>query len=387
MLFSRHPKLMNDNDLCTWLNSLITRKTPESDYLDYKESILINTQKEKIELCKDITSFANESGGALLYGIPEEDQNGVPVPKDISECGIELPNDFIINIENVLLDVVAPPLPELFIKVINLDGSSSKSVVLIYHPGSWNKPHMVEGYKQGRYYRRGNFRSILMNEKQIEEAYLKRKASSEFAKVFFETGNFREIPTQGTFLRAIVCPHFSLFRREEMAERKFKKWLDSNPPDGRRGEWIPFIDGWCFRGYPEGNFYGKQYEMRFFHNGAICLDIDLSSEINQDLLTLTWIEEYIFSKLFLPYLDKVLELHRIEGPISFKFYLFNAKGLKAKFKSGNWYSDPKIGATPIETMALSFVEESSVNELRLFQPNLQKRLVDRFSSAFGLWRD
>ena len=116
MLFTRHPKLMNDNDLCTWLKSLITRKAPESDYLDYKVSI--NTQKEKIELCKDITSFANESGGALLYGIPEEDQNGVPVPKDISECGIEVPYDFIINIENILLDVVAPPLPELFIKVI-----------------------------------------------------------------------------------------------------------------------------------------------------------------------------------------------------------------------------------------------------------------------------
>lgn len=387
MIFSRHPKLMNDNDLCTWLISLIERKAPESDCLDYKASISINNQKEKIELCKDITSFANENGGALLYGIPEEDQNGVPVPKDISECGIELPGDFIINIENILLDVVAPPLPELFIKVINIDGSSSKSVLLIYHPGSWNKPHMVEAYKQGRYYRRGNFRSILMNEKQVEEAYLKRKASSEFAKVFFESANFREIPKQGTFLRAVACPHFSLYRREEMAERKFKNWLDSNPPDGRRGEWIPFIDGWCFRGYPEGNFYGKQYEIRFFHNGAVCLDIDLSSEVNNDLLTLTWIEDYIFSKLFLPYSDKVLELHRIEGPISFKFHLFNAKGLNAKFKHGSWHSDPKIGATPIETMSLSFVEESSANELRLYQSNLQKRLVDRFSSAFGLWRD
>jgi predicted HTH transcriptional regulator len=139
MLFTRHPKLMNDNDLCNWLTSLITRKAPESEYLDYKESISNKTQKEKIELCKDITSFANESGGALLYGIPQEDQNGVPVPKDISECGIELANDFIINIENILLDVVAPQLPELFIKVISLDGSSSKSVLLIYHPGSWNK--------------------------------------------------------------------------------------------------------------------------------------------------------------------------------------------------------------------------------------------------------
>ena len=167
MIFQRHPKLISDADLCTWLNSLIKRKAPESDYLDYKESISISTKKEKMELCKDVTSFANENGGALIYGVPETDQNGVPVPKDIAECGIELPSDLIINIENILLDVIAPPLPELFIKVISLDGTSSKSVLLIYHPGSWNKPHMVEGYKQGRYYRRGNFRSILMYEKQI----------------------------------------------------------------------------------------------------------------------------------------------------------------------------------------------------------------------------
>jgi hypothetical protein len=387
MIFQRHPKLISDADLCTWLNSLIKRKAPESDYLDYKESISISTQKEKMELCKDVTSFANENGGALIYGVPETDQNGVPVPKDIAECGIELPSDLIINIENILLDVIAPPLPELFIKVISLDGTSSKSVLLIYHPGSWNKPHMVEGYKQGRYYRRGNFRSILMYEKQIEEAYLKRKASSESARAFFEGTNFRKIPTQGTFLRAVACPHYSLYRREEMAERTFKNWLDSNPPGGRRGEWVPFIDGWCFRGYPQGNFYGKQYEIRFFHNGAICLDIDLSTEIENELLKLTWIEEYVFSELFLPYSAKVLEAHKINGPISFKFQLFNAKGLSAKIKPGSWYSDPKIGATPIETDSLSFVEDSSVNELNLFQPNLLKRLVDRFSSAFGLWRN
>ena len=387
MIFQRHPKLISDADLCTWLNSLIKRKAPESDYLDYKESISISTQKEKMELCKDVTSFANENGGALIYGVPEADQNGVPVPKDIAECGIEFPSDLIINIENILLDVIAPPLPELFIKVISLDGTSSKSVLLIYHPGSWNKPHMVEGYKQGRYYRRGNFRSILMNEKQIEEAYLKRKASSESAQAFFEDKNFRKVPTQGTFLRAVACPHYSLYRREEMAERTFKNWLDSNPPGGRRGEWVPFIDGWCFRGYPQGNYYGKQYEIRFFHNGAICLDIDLSTEIEDKLLKLTWIEEYVFSELFLPYSAKVLEAHKINGPISFKFQLFNAKGLSARIKPGSWYSDPKIGTTPIETNSLSFVEDSSVNELNLFQPNLLKRLVDRFSSAFGLWRN
>ncbi|MDX2441053.1 MAG: putative DNA binding domain-containing protein [Desulfobacterales bacterium] len=64
--------------------------------MDYKESISIHTQKEKMELCKDVTSFANKNGGALIYGVPETVQNGIPMPKDISEYGIEFPSDSII---------------------------------------------------------------------------------------------------------------------------------------------------------------------------------------------------------------------------------------------------------------------------------------------------
>ena len=386
MLFSRHPRLMNDIELCNWVTSLVSRKTPESYYLDYKASISINKRNEKIELCKDITSFANEGGGVLLYGIPEEDENGVPVPKDFSECGIEIPKDLPISIENIIMDIVCPPLPELLIKILALNKPAPKSLLLIYHPESWNKPHMVEGYEQGRYYHRGNYRAILMNEKQIEAAYVTRKASLDFADNFFRTGNFRDFPSHGIFFRAIVCARFSLFRREEMAEDAFKKWLDNNPPDNRRGDWIPFIDGWCFRGYPKGNFYGKQYEIRLFHNGSICLNLDLSSEINEGYLNLTRMEEYIFNKLFLPYAYKALESHKIAGPIFFSFELFNAKNLMAKYLSEKWYSDPDVGDTPIETNTLSFVEESSVNKLRFSSEKVQKRLVDRLSSAFGIWR-
>ena len=91
---------------------------------------------------------------------------------------------------------------------------------------------MVEGYNHFRYYRRGNFRAVPMEEREIEAAYLFRKVSLAHAKKFFEEGDFREIPPDGRFLQAILCPRFSLIRKEEMREKNFKDWVKSNPPMG-----------------------------------------------------------------------------------------------------------------------------------------------------------
>ncbi len=191
MLLPKHPKLMSDDDLCDWIKSLIDRRAPESSTLDYKAEISINGKSNRIELGKDISSFANEGGGILLYGVPETKEKGVPVPKDLSECGVEIPQDIPTNIENILTDIVVPPLPELNIKVLNLKEIKPKSLLMIYHPESWNKPHMIEGYNHARYYRRGNFRSVIMNERQVEAAYLTRKASLYHADNFFKTGDFK----------------------------------------------------------------------------------------------------------------------------------------------------------------------------------------------------
>lgn len=167
MPLPKHPRLMNDDELCDWVKSLIERRAPESSSLDYKAQISIENKTKRIELCKDVSSFANEGGGILLYGVPEMEDNGVPVPKDLSECGIEIPKDLSMGIENVLTDVVRPLLPELHIRELNLKELAPKSLLIVYHPESWNKPHMVEGYKHARYYRRGNFRAIIMNERQV----------------------------------------------------------------------------------------------------------------------------------------------------------------------------------------------------------------------------
>ena len=381
---------MSDDELCDWAKSLIDRRAPESSCLDYKETISIQSDKNRIEIARDVSSFANENGGVLLYGVPEIEENGVPVPKPLSDCGMTVPSELPISIENILQDVLEPPLSELEIRVLNLPALRTRQLLMIYHPESWNKPHMVQGYQHGRYYRRGNFRAVIMAERQIEAAYATRRTATERMNAFLEWSDFRLIPSNGQFLRTILLPRFTLVRKEEMLESQFRDWLNVNPPGGRRGEWIPFLDGWSFRSYPSGRFHGKEYELRLFHNGGICLTYDLAHFVNtspdRSILILNQVKEHVLRRLVLLYAPKYFEFLRISGPLTFHVSLHNVNGLDANVIMDPTFNIEEYSATVrLERETISFVEDSSVDELRLSQDGVLKRLYDRLASAFGIF--
>jgi len=203
------------------------------------------------------------------------------------------------------------------------------------------------------------------------------------------TGDFRPYPKDGRFLRVIICPRFSLIQKQEMSEEHFKKWLDSNPPHGRRGDWLPFLDGWVFRGYPSGNFHGKQYELRLFHNGGYCFDLDLDAEIHSKLkmLMLKRIKGF-FKDMILPYAGKAFEYLRITGPLSIQVNLHNVNGLNAVILPPVNAIDPDSrveGETPLDKDKIEYKEETSVSELITNQDKVLKTLMDRLCSAFGIW--
>jgi len=388
MPFTKNPRLMADGELCDWARALIERQAPESSVLDYKAEINLQKTSEKVELAKDVSSFANEYGGTILYGVPQIEGDRGPVPKSFSECGISIPDGLTKRIEDILTDAIVPPLPELHIRPVTFDKEKDKLLLMIYHPESWCKPHMVEGYKEARYYRRGNYQAILMKEREVEAAYLFRKMSIAHAEEFFVTGDFRPYPKDGRFLRAIICPRFSLIQRQEMSEERFKKWLDSNPPNGRRGDWLPFLHGWVFRGYPSGNFHGKQYELRLFHNGGYCFDLDLDAEIHSKLkmLMLKRIKGF-FKDIILPYAGKAFEYLGITGPLSIQVNLHNVNGLNAVILPPVNAIDPDSrveGATPLEKDEIEYKEETSVSELLTNMDKVLKTLIDRLCAEFGI---
>jgi hypothetical protein len=354
---------MSEQELCDLIESWINLKIPESKELDYKATISIGTNREKTELGKDVSSFANEKGGVLLYGVPEIKADGVPVPVELSKCGINIPESLAEDIERILFHVIVPPLTELVIRILKPQEIKPNVLLFVYHPESWNKPHMLEGYKDQRYYRRENFQSVPMNEREIEAAYLFRKISLSHANNFFETGYFKEIPSgRGRFFRAIICPSYSLNRKEIMFEEEFKSWLDNNSPGDRRGQWIPFIDGWSFESYAKGDFHGHLFELRWFHNGGICFTHDLKAMFDDRGFFLNKLAE-LLNITFLPIANKAYEYLKITGPLTIQMSFHNVRNVTGWLVNSN--SVLNIGMAKIDRDSIKLVEEMSVSELSL----------------------
>lgn len=402
---------MSDAELSSAIKALIEDHEPESLRLDYKETLDISKDSGKKELAKDVSSFANEQGGILIYGVPEVRDGELPRPKPLAECGMEIDRGLPESIERILISTVQPPLHALTIRVVDLPEIAPKQLLIIQHPESYWKPHMIEGYGVRRYYRRGNFQAVIMNEREVEAAYLAREAARTHAREFFDTALFG--PAYGIQIRAVACPVMPGRFKDRMLEPGFRDWLDAYRPTGpsvpREGEWIPFLDGWRFVPVPTGSISGKQYEIRVFHNGAVCLNLDPNEHsLESGTLLLDALQRDLLN-LFARYSATVFNGLSISGPVAVRFWLFHAQGLRGTVNTERHreirYIQQQIaengtalvgrrayrrspdepGQPYVDGQDIVFDEETSTDEIAERPEAFVSRLTTRISTAFGLW--
>ena len=97
------------------LQRLVDEEIQESLTLDYKASpSLGKSDKQRDELCKDVTAFANSAGGQIVYGV-EEDKH-VPTRLD-DGADPAITKEWV---EQVIDSRVQPRIEGLIIKPINL---------------------------------------------------------------------------------------------------------------------------------------------------------------------------------------------------------------------------------------------------------------------------
>jgi len=119
------------------IRALLDDEVPESKVIDYKRCLPGPSDLEKKEFLRDVSSFANASGGHLLYGIDEE--NGVPV--QICSLSDIDPDHEILRLESMVQTGIAPRIPGISMRAVPLSGGGSVIVVRI--PKSWASPHMI----------------------------------------------------------------------------------------------------------------------------------------------------------------------------------------------------------------------------------------------------
>ena len=122
------------------LQALVDNSVLECKTIEYKQALPSNSDSDKKEFLADVSSFANASGGDLIYGITEDKKTGKP--KSLDGLDIENPDKEIQRLDNIIRTGIQPRLPLVAISPL-IPLGNSKFALVIRVPKSWASPHRV----------------------------------------------------------------------------------------------------------------------------------------------------------------------------------------------------------------------------------------------------
>lgn len=159
--FSKPLESLEESDLQTLLDD----EVPEGKTIDYKEALPGNSDSDKKEFLYDISSFANTSGGHLIFGIKED--GGVPT--DICGLDIQDADTVILKLENRIRDGIAPRIPGVAARAISL--SNDRVVIVFRIPRSFSQPHMTTVRNASKFYARNSAGKYQLDVGELRTAF------------------------------------------------------------------------------------------------------------------------------------------------------------------------------------------------------------------------
>jgi Schlafen, AlbA_2 len=121
------------------LRTLIKSEIAEGQTIEFKRLIDITDENAKKKLSAEIASFANASGGDIVFGIDEKEGRAsklIPLPAfDPDKTELQLRQIFNSNIE--------PPVPGL--QFCSVEVGPKKFALVLRIPRSWSRPHALVG--------------------------------------------------------------------------------------------------------------------------------------------------------------------------------------------------------------------------------------------------
>ena len=159
------------------IQNLLTSQVAESKIIEYKRELPGNSDSNKKEFLADVSSFANTSGGDILFGIDET--GGIPTSIPGLTSGLD---SEILRIESILQTGLQPRIPRIQSREIRL--SSGVSVLHIRIPNSWISPHMVTFQNVSRFYSRNSAGKYQLDVSEIRNSILASESLSEKIRNF-----------------------------------------------------------------------------------------------------------------------------------------------------------------------------------------------------------
>jgi hypothetical protein len=159
-----------------YIQRLIDDAVPESITVEYKLKIQVDTPKDKKEFLADVSSFANASGGELIFGI-EEDQ-GIPqgiAPISIADVDLE-----VRRLGSLIRDGIKPRISH---RIDVFDARAGK-ILIVRVERSWNAPHRVIYDGHDKFYARTSAGKYPMDVDQLRTAFTQSQGVTDRLRGF-----------------------------------------------------------------------------------------------------------------------------------------------------------------------------------------------------------
>ena len=162
------------------LQALVDNQVSERKTIEHKEALPGNADGDKKEFLADVSSFANASGGDLIYGISE--QSGIPVELR----GLELSNvdAEILRLESCIQTGIAPRLFRIVETHAVALPTKQQCAILIRVRKSWAAPHMVTFKNDAKFFSRNSRGKYQLDVSELRSAFLLSETLAERIRTF-----------------------------------------------------------------------------------------------------------------------------------------------------------------------------------------------------------
>ena len=149
------------------INSLVENSVCESKTLDYKKELHLHSDSDKKEFLADISSFANSTGGDIIFGIEEDSEDKTPT--NIVGITFENEDKLVRRIEDLIRQSIQPIILNIEYKVIEI--KKDTCILIIRIPQSLISPHRVEFKGHNKFFTRNNKGKYQMDVSELRIAF------------------------------------------------------------------------------------------------------------------------------------------------------------------------------------------------------------------------
>jgi hypothetical protein len=160
------------------LAALIPAEVRESKLIEYKRDLPGTADSDKKEFLFDVSSFANASGGNIVYGMAASEG----LPTEITGFDGKEIDGHMLRLDQLVQSGISPRIPGLRFKAVELGGS--KSAILARIPKTWTGPHMVTFQRVNKFYSRNSGGKYLLDIDELRSAFLLGEGLGERMRAF-----------------------------------------------------------------------------------------------------------------------------------------------------------------------------------------------------------